>query len=91
MRSWGNAMGTKEPRLLISLPVTTSPRAPVRKRTGRCDICGCAVWISKASPRVDLYRCFKCAKDTIDPNEKIQPPSKAQIKEIAEALRKLRH
>jgi hypothetical protein len=67
-------MTESPPRLLICMRVAEhTPRVPVRKRNGCCEICGAAVWISRTSPRTTLYRCMKCARDTLPPDVKVEP------------------
>ena len=64
---------------IVELPV---PHVPVRKRNGRCDICGTEVWIARSSPRTARCRCSKCAAETFEPSTKWEPLTKAQKAEL---------
>ena len=69
--------------MLISMRVADGPpRTRVRKRTGRCDICGFAVWIARTSPLVDRYRCLRCAIETVPHNAKFEPLTAAQMADV---------
>jgi hypothetical protein len=82
---------SKEKRILVSMAVADGPpHTRVRKRTGRCEICGTAVWIGRSSPRVDLYRCMKCFEETRGPDDMPKPPTSKQWAEVAAYFRKQR-
>ena len=71
--------------VLICIPVASLSKADAapgaRKR--RCDLCGIAVWVSRTSPKTAKRYCMPCAKDIVEPDDKFQPLTSAQLAEIS--------
>lgn len=73
---------SRDEKILICTPVAEQPKAFVPSRKKRCDICGCAVWVSRSSPKGATPRCQQCVALTIDPAAKIEPLSQRQSAEV---------
>lgn len=77
-------MGDQPTVLVCMLVSDVIPRVPSRQ--DRCKLCERPVWVAASSPEVTHYWCVACAKDMVEPESEIMPPTAAQIAEIKRKL-----
>lgn len=68
--------------ILICSALEDVPKSHVPAQIGRCDICGCAVWVSRSSPRGAIPRCQQCVKLTMEPDARVEPLTRRQSDEV---------
>jgi hypothetical protein len=70
-----------EQRVLICTRVKDR-EPPVQSSIDECEKCGCTVWVANSSPRYDEAWCMACAALFMEPEAKIEKPTKKQLREI---------
>jgi hypothetical protein len=68
--------------VLICMPIAEQPVPFVPARRGKCSLCGCAVWVSRTSPKTAERYCTPCAFLHLDKDSKFAPLSAAQLAEV---------
>jgi hypothetical protein len=72
--------------ILICTPIANQPVPHVPARRGKCSLCGCAIWVSRSSPKTTEKLCMPCAMLHLDNDAKFGPLTPKQIADIKRKL-----